>query len=65
MTARTQILFYAPKARAHEYLELGWRAHPNILNGTPHGEFSVVMEWLGDDDPIMPPAVAHRSEAGT
>jgi hypothetical protein len=64
MTTRAQILFYAPKARAHEFLELGWIAHPKTLNGTHHGEFSIVMEWLGDDDPIMPESRSHCSKTG-
>jgi hypothetical protein len=57
------ILFYAPKARAHEFLELGWVAHPKTLNGTIHGEYSIVMEWTRDDDPIMPPEFDRRREA--
>ena len=59
------ILFYAPKARAHEFLELGWIAHQKTLDGTHHGEYSIVMEWTRDDDPIMPPAASERCEAGT
>lgn len=55
MTKRAQIFYYAPKAKAHEFLEAGWEAHPKTLDGTHHGEYSVVMEWTKDDEPVMPP----------
>ena len=54
MTAK--IFYYVPKARAHEFLEVGWVSHPKTLDGTHHGEYSVVMEWTRDDKPVMPPS---------
>lgn len=52
-----QIFFYAPKARAHEFIELGWESH-NSLEGTYHGQFSILMEWKHDGSPKIPDDLA-------
>lgn len=49
-----KIFYYVPKARAHEFLELGWEKR-NALEGTHHAIYSILMEWTKDDEPLMPP----------
>ena len=48
-----KIFHYVPKARAHEFLELGWERRDS-LEGTHHGEYSTLMEWTKDEQPLMP-----------
>jgi hypothetical protein len=60
MTAK--IFYYVPKPRVQEFADLGWISHGS-LEGTHHGQHSMLMEWTRDDTPIMPPAADHRSEA--
>lgn len=35
-----------------EYERLGWRVVSDL--DRPHGEYSVLMQWLGEGDPVMP-----------
>jgi len=34
------------------YEAAGWITVSNL--GGPHGEYSVLMQWTGDGDPVMP-----------
>ena len=35
-----------------EYEAAGWITVSDL--GKPHGEYSVLMQWTGDGDPVMP-----------
>ena len=41
----SRIFRYAPVELALDYCRLGWAPSP-ALEGTYHGEFAVLMEWL-------------------
>ena len=40
-----RIFRYAPIELAEDYCRLGWVSSP-ALEGTYHGEFAVLMEWM-------------------
>ena len=44
---------YIPLRLADEYRNLGWEI-TDSLAGTPHGQFSCIGIWHGDEDPPLP-----------
>lgn len=44
---KISIFRFVRHEQAADYLKSGWVARP-ALNGTHHGEWSVLMEWLCD-----------------
>lgn len=40
--------------KAMDYVMCGWIAHESLL-GTPHGEYSVLMEWIPCGCPMPRP----------
>lgn len=51
----TQIFRYVPFHLVRAYEALGWQV-TTILLGTPHGEYSVALQWLGNGEPVEPNA---------
>lgn len=44
---------FVPNSQVRDYARLGWRAS-DALNDTHHGEWSTLMEWMGEGEPVMP-----------
>jgi hypothetical protein len=47
-----RIFLYVPHAWFEKALELGWENPLNL--GPPHNNYSILMEWRKDGEPIMP-----------
>lgn len=50
---------YVPNGFVDVWIQAGWRALPEVLTGTGHGEYSTYMEWAGEGEPVCP-----QTEAG-
>ena len=48
-----KIFKYVDHEHVEKYEALGWRA-VNSLQGTVHGLYSTLMEWIGPGDPTEP-----------
>lgn len=53
MSGRDRLFRYIRRRRVPAFIASGWIAHP-ALNGTHHGDWSVLMEWLCDCAPAEP-----------
>jgi hypothetical protein len=54
---------YVHFVRHHDvegFHELGWRIS-DYLDGTPHGQYAVIMQWEGDGEPRTP--LRHHSDS--
>ena len=47
------IFRYVLHERINDYLQLGWKLADD-LQGTPHGNYSVLMQWDKEGEPIEP-----------
>lgn len=47
-----QIFLYVPHAWAEKALEIGWVIAGDL--GPPHNNYSILMEWKKDGEPVMP-----------
>jgi hypothetical protein len=45
---------YVPHHLIEKYRELGWEIVDSLAK-TPHGEFSKIGVWHGEEDPPLPP----------
>jgi hypothetical protein len=51
----TRTFRYVPLARIPEFLALGWDWSPDEPPlHQPHGSYSVIMEFVGDGEPVEP-----------
>lgn len=48
-----------------EFEKLGWRRGRPCggLSGTPHEDWSIIMEWFGDGEPRLPEASKPETES--
>ncbi|WP_425991331.1 hypothetical protein [Afipia sp. DC4300-2b1] len=54
-SARTNSVFkYVRHHDVERWAALGWR-DTGALRGTHHGEYSQLMEWSGEGEPVFPP----------
>ena len=44
---------YVPLGFVHAFEKAGWVATP-ALRGTHHGDYSELMEWRGEGEPVSP-----------
>lgn len=49
------VLRYVPLEKVNAFAALGWKRLP-VLDGTHHGDFSAMMEWGGEGEPVVPEA---------
>lgn len=47
-----RVYLYVPHSWVEKALSLGWE-NPSDL-GPPHNSYSVLMEWMGEGEPVMP-----------
>jgi hypothetical protein len=48
-----EYLHYVRHHNVEEYLGLGWSIS-DFLDGTPHGQYAVLMQWDGEGEPRTP-----------
>ena len=58
----TQYARYVPHWLAQDYARMGWCICGDVLDGTPHGAYSVLCAWLCDCKPREPARVLARAK---
>lgn len=55
-----KIFHFVRNHEVPDWQRVGWTARP-ALTGTHHGEWSTLMEWTGDGEPVKPFYVSHET----